>query len=69
MTCSRRTDRAAIEVNDPFTHLVYATKQLERKHPYRIAWGIVDLDYPIFNVRSEYDKLDEYDGQVGREVR
>jgi len=37
------------------------------KHPYRVAWGIVDLSHPIFNFRGEYDKLDEYDGQVGGE--
>jgi len=68
MTCSRRTVRAAIDVNDPFTHLVYATKQLEGKISISDCVGIVGLGYPIFNVRSEYDKLDEYDGQVGREA-
>ena len=33
------------------------------EHPYRVVWGIVDLGYPIFNLRGKYDKLDEYDGQ------
>jgi len=31
------------------------------------VWGIVDLGRPVFNFRGEYDKLDEYDGQVGGE--
>jgi len=31
-------------------------------------WGIIDLGYPIFNLRGEYDKLDEYDGKAGREA-
>jgi hypothetical protein len=53
---------------NPFTHLVYTTKQLQDEHPYRVVWGIVGLDYPIFNLRGEYDKLDEYDGQAGREA-
>ena len=37
------------------------------EHPYRVVWGIADLGRPVFNFRGEYDKLDEYDGQVGRE--
>jgi len=34
------------------------------EHPYRVVWGITDLGRPVFNFRGEYDKLDEYDGQV-----
>ena len=47
---------------DPFTHLVYATKQLEGVHPYRVARGIAGPGHPIFNFRGEYDKL----GECGR---
>ena len=69
MTRSRGTGRETItfDLNEPFPRLVYATKRLEDEHPYRAVWGIVDLSHPIFNFRGEYDKLDEYDGQVGGE--
>jgi len=68
MTCSRRTGRETVTfvLDEPLDCLVYATK-LKGKYPYRVVRGIVDPGHSILNVRGEYVKLDECDGQAGRE--
>jgi len=70
MTCNRRTGPETItfDSNELFeTASCVPRSSSGGEHPYRVVWGIVDLGYPVFNFRGEYDKLDEYDEQVGRE--
>ena len=52
-------------LNEPSVHLVCATKQPRTWSPKAGYAGNVLLGRPIFNFRSEYDKLDVYDGQAG----